>query len=507
MEKKKNTIGKGFLLGTLSLVLALLLIALNIASLFLPSRFSSIDITPSRRYALSDQTGKFIEGLEEDITLYVLNADGSDKGLEEFIKRYAASSKHIKLERVDTVENPDFLAGLGYQTSAEISAYTVIVKSEKRSYPIDPSNFYYYYSQQFGEISASDYSYYLNYFGSSEAYAEYYNELAYNTRVYFRGEMLFSLGIDYVIQKFIPHAYFITGRGEDSVSGGNFASFLAQYGYNAEAHDITTSAGIPEDAGCIVINSPSEDYTEAEAKIIIDYLKDGGRMLLLTDAENASMKNLMSIMDYYGATVQDILISEDKEVSEEETQEEETQEEECEQTAQPDPHEIETVMNFTHDVFALAQGYTDSVKLLNANPITLKPSGELRDSQLVSAILSTTDKAYTESADNKGAYTVGVVVEEETENGTTGIVWLTGADAFNKSDADSDAIALPFFSFYWANREFVSEFATMDGVPMGEGTLTASSNMVMWLGVVMILLIPFAILCAGTLIYFKRRKV
>lgn len=505
MEEKKNTVRKGFLLGTLSLVLAALLLALNIASLFVPNRFLNIDISPAGRYTLSEKTKEFISELEEDITLYVLNADGSDKGIEAFIKTYDESSKRIKTEHINTTENPDFLASLGYQTSAQISPYTVIIKSEKRSYPIDASNFYYYYNQQFGEISASDYSKYLQYFGSSEMYAEYYNELAYNTKLYFRGEMLLSLGIDYVSQKFIPHAYFITGRGEDSTSEGNFASFLAQYGYRAEAHDITVSAGIPEDAGCIVINSPTEDYTEVEAGLIIDYLKNGGRMLLLTDKENASMKNLMSIMDYYGATAQDVLISEDKEKSEE--SEAEKAENENETQKEADPHEIEVLMNVSHDVFATAEGYTGHINLLNANPITVKSGSALRDSQLVSAILTTTDKAYTVSAEEKGTYTVGVAVEEVTEGGTTGIVWLTGADAFNEGDIDTEALALPFFSFYWTNVEFSSEFSSIEGIAVSEGTLTASASIVMWLGVVMILLIPFAILCAGTLIYFKRRKV
>ena len=498
MEEKKNTIHKGFLLGTLSLVLAALLIVLNIASLFLPSRVIDIDISASRRYTLSETTKKFLSELDEDITLYVLNADGSDKGLEAFIKRYDDSSKHIKSEYINTAEQPDFLAGLGYQVSSEVAAYTMIVKSDKRSYPINASGIYYYYSEKLGEISASDYSYYLQVFASSESYAEYYNELAYNTKIYCKAETLISFAVDYVSQEIIPHAYFITGRGEDSTTEGNFASLISQNGYMVESHDITVSAGIPKDAGCIVINSPTEDYTEAEAKLILDYLKNGGRMLLLTDDENVSMKNLMSIMDYYGATAQDILISEEKEKTEGES--EETDKE-------ADPHEVEVLMNVSHDVFALAEGYTGHISILNANPITLKPSSELRESQITSSILNTTDKAYTESPDKKSAYTVGVVVEEQTENGTTGIVWLTGADAFNAEESEGEAIALPMVGFYWTNVEFSSEFMTMSGTSVSEGSTTASSGITMWLGVVMILFIPFAVLATGTLVYFKRRKV
>lgn len=501
--EKKNIIRKGFLLSALSLILVALLIALNIALLFVPGRALEMDVSISKRYTLSENTKKLLSELGEDITLYVLNADGSDKGLEAFIKRYDESSKHIRTENIDTDSQPDFLTDLGYQVSSEVAPYTIIVKGEKRSYPIDSSSFYYYYNEQFGQISASDYSYYLQYFGSSEAYADYYNELAYNTKVYFQGEALLSLGVDYVSQSFIPHAYFITGRGEDSPTDGNFASFLGEYGYTVDSHDITKSVGIPEDAGCIVINSPSEDYTEAEAKMILEYLKNGGRMLLLTDEENASMKNLMSIMDYYGATVQNVLISEEKEQTELEGEESETEEADKE----ADPHEIQVQMIFSHDVFALAESYTGSVSILNANPITVKPSGELRESQLVSAILTTTDRAYTESSEQKETYTVGVAIEELTENGTTGIVWLTGADAFNEGETDTEALALPFFSFYWTNVEFNSEFLNMAGIPASEDMLTASASIVMWTGVVMILLLPVAVLGAGTFIYFKRRKI
>lgn len=501
MEEKKNTARKGFLLSAFSLILALLLILINIALLFVPSRILDMDITASKRtaskrYTLSEDTKKLISELEEDITLYVLNADGSDKGLEAFIKRYDEASKHINIEYINTSVQPDFLTSLGYQASSEVAAYTIIVKGEKRSSPINSSELYVYYNELFGEISASDYSYYLQYFASSEAYSEYYNELAYNTEVYLQAEALISLGIDYVSQEFIPHAYFITGRGEDSATSGNFATFLSEYGYKVEAHDIKSSKGIPEDAGCIVINSPSEDYTEAEAKVILDYLKNGGRMLLLTDVENVSMKNLMSIMEYYGATAQSVLISEDKEQSEGEDGSDK----------EKDPHEIETVLNTSHDVFAFAEGYEESISILNATPITVKPESELRDSQLVSAILSTKDKTYTESAEQKGAYTVGVAVEEIADNGTTGIVWLTGADAFNGGEADTEALALPFFSFYWVNVEFSSEFLSMSGAAMSDGMLVASASIMMWSGVVMILLIPAAFIGVGARVYLKRRK-
>ncbi len=476
---------------------ALAALAINIGAAFIFKSHTFPDMTSSELYTISEETKKFNFSLGESVTISVLNADRSNAQFEIFMERYAESGHSITLEYVNTFENPEFLAEHGISSDDAVNPYSVVVSSEKRSQYIDFYSMYYYSNETLGisQMSYSQYNYYYSLFSSSESYAEYLYNLMYGSKLYFCGEKALTSTVEYVTLDYIPHSYFVTGHGEDSVNDGNFASLLAYMEYAYGVLDITAADKIPEDADCIIINSPNEDYSESETQIIMDYLKSGGRMLLLTDKENLSMSNLMSIAKYYGASASAELIAEER------TEEEES---ESESDTETDIYSLPPVFNTDHDVFAEFPTDEYDVEIKNASPISI--GDKLRSALLVTPLITTSENAYVNSTENKGVYNIGIAAEEETESGNTRMVWFACADTFNDEDTSSTDLSILVYAMTWMGKSYDSVLGEISAPLFEDPILTVSSGAAVWLGIFIILVIPATLITVGIFIYVKRRK-
>ena len=64
--------------------------------------------------------------------------------------------------------------------------------------------------------------------------------------------------------------------------------------------DLSTSGGIPVDANCLVLYSPTRDLTPHEASLITAYLNQGGSLMLNTSPEAVeSCPNLNSVVSIF----------------------------------------------------------------------------------------------------------------------------------------------------------------------------------------------------------------
>ena len=468
--------------------LVILMLFVSIGMSLLPVSYAEFDMTEQGRYAVSSEAKKFLRGVDEDITVYVLDPDGTNPQLESFLRRYAESGKNVGVKYVKTAEVKEILASYGYSADS-IPPYSLLICSDKRGELVDFYSMYYYVNEKLGisSMSYSDYNYYYSLFSSSDSYATYLDALVYSSELYFNGDAVITGVIEYVTLDIIPHAYFITGHGEDSVSDGKFVSLLGQMYYHFEALDITKSS-IPEDACCIVINEPESDYTEEEAGMILDYLKSGGRLLLVTGEGNVGMKNLSSITEYYGMTVTDGLVCEKPES-------------EAEDGEDTDIHSLTPVLNDSHDILA---SFKYSLSIKNANAITV--SDELRRSQLVTPIVTTSENAYIGDEGTCAVYNLGVAVEEETEGGTTRLVLVSGADSFNDTSSAQNNLALLVYSLDWLDESYTSSVGKIDGVRFSDTMLNISSGMALGIGVAFSLIIPAALIVGGVIVRAKRRR-
>ena len=69
--------------------------------------------------------------------------------------------------------------------------------------------------------------------------------------------------------------------------------------------DILTSGSVPEDCNCLVITTLKEDLNELERDKILEYIKNGGKILMLTSQNvlNVETPNLNAILAEYGISI------------------------------------------------------------------------------------------------------------------------------------------------------------------------------------------------------------
>ena len=139
--------------GMIAVVLASA-VFLNLAAQELPSRYTSFDVTSEKLYSLTDTTKELLARLEEDVTIYVLEAEESqDPVLKQTLDRYTGLSDHIRVEFQDPVANPGF-----YQqyTDGNISMNSLIVESDRRYTVVNYADIYeteYDYSAYSGAVT------------------------------------------------------------------------------------------------------------------------------------------------------------------------------------------------------------------------------------------------------------------------------------------------------------------------------------------------------------------
>ncbi len=466
------------------IILVLCLLALNCAAIFIPKLYTELDMSSSEIYNISEESKKLLNRLDKKVDICIFNADESNLKLERFLKTYASQSDMISVS---------------YESSEGYSPYTLKVECEGRFELLQSSDIF-YYDTSFGTLSLDDYNYYVESFAANEAYAEYLDKLIYESTLYFNGEYILSAIIEYVVFGEIP--YLVSGHGENDTQNGNFASILGALGDPFKSFDITSEKEIPEDVSCFVINEPSEDYSESEAGLILDYLKDGGRVILVTSEKNLEMPNLMSIAEYYGLSAERGFVAEPMTEAVGEA-EESTGAEGNDAAEAADPFEFVPKINPDHDLMAIFDGY--NLVALNANPIVKNESVD-RPSLIVTDLIVSSENSYVGDAESaKGSRTIGVCAEEETEKGTTRFLWFTGADAFNKEEyIQSNNIALLYYGVAW--MEDYSELEAIDPVVYGEPLLSVSKNAMFGIGISVILLIPIVIIGSGVIICMKRSK-
>ena len=337
--------------------------------------------------------------------------------------------------------------------------------------------------------------------------------------------------IEYTSLEYIPQPYYVTGHGEISDNSSNVCYLLSNNGFAYDSLDLPNASAIPENANCLIINAPSSDFTPNEAKLVIDYLKNGGALTLITNEANLDMPNLMSIVNAYGVSAEKGIVSLDREVTEAEgTETEETGDsnnesavsEETENTESTestedtentenveteetvDKHLVDVVINSSHDAIYSLEGYSASV--LNGNHINI--SDDLGKSVIVTKLMTTAAEAYIDGIENSsGEKTLAVAIEEETANGVTEIAWFTGADSYEGEETGMVNVYAAAYAVLWSAEDYVSQVRNVEQKLLNDPVVEFTSGAKLSLSVIFIGIIPLAVLVYGFVVYNKRKKI
>lgn len=267
-------------------MMAVVLVAavfLNLAVGELPSQYVSYDVTVEQLFSLTDTTKEMVKNLDEDVAIYVLQSEASqDTTLGQTLESYADLSEHITVEYKDPITNPSFFQKY---TDGSVGVNSLIVESAKRFKVIDYNNIY---------AQEMDYS-------------------TYTTSVVgYDAEGQITSAISYVTGDEMPMIYQMEGHNEVALSE-TFSDGLIKQNADVAEINLIESDEIPADASALMILAPDTDISADDAQKIIDYLDQGGKILMTTyysEQFAADFPNLQKVLDYFGLDLVDGLVVE-----------------------------------------------------------------------------------------------------------------------------------------------------------------------------------------------------
>ncbi|MCQ2525626.1 MAG: Gldg family protein [Lachnospiraceae bacterium] len=275
IQKRRCTVtAKNFFKCEFNIIGIIVAIAIFVtANIFvkkIPDRYSTVDCSYSGLFSISAETKDYIEGLEEDVTIYVLNSrEGYDEYVRKLLDKYEEESEHIKVEYIDQYLYPRFY--LQYTDTAPEAGSLIIIGSKNTKivgysylYEYDYSNYY-----QTGSVEISG----------------------------FVGENQINNAIDYVTNGNLAKVYVVTGHGETEFETAYYDAITvsgAEY-ENVKLDDVD---GISGKISGIIINGATKDISESDLAKLTDYLDNGGKILITLAHTEEDTPNLDELLDY-----------------------------------------------------------------------------------------------------------------------------------------------------------------------------------------------------------------
>ena len=567
-ESAKKVFGattKKGLTVTVSLLSAIVLL-LNVGANFIPAKINYVDASGKGIYTLSTSAKKYVSGLKDDTTIYVIDADGSDKKYEYFLERLDSYSDklHIKWISSDDTKAKTLMDKTGVTKMlnnlpkeltendkenyrAYFLTYLLLIEGKERcSYLNYASQMKYFTSNE--ELKAS-----LNTMGmgptldaveyvtlcsnisaelskatDDNAYAYYANFLTLVLTGFNRhyvGEEYICRLIEYVNFSDLPARYVLTGHGE-TVFGETMLGFITN-SYYAEMQsmssseekylDLNTAEGekIPKGASSIIVFNPKSDISADEAKMFIDYLGQGGQMTFITSNENLSMPNLMSVIEAYGLYAEEGIVRDqvEAELSGPEITDKEKSEIEKVYEAS-DSYNVNAYLNEKNP--ALMGANTSYIVPVIKKGNSIKLDRLKCENVTFTELITTGDKAYLgeylgQDADNVGCKNLAVSAEDP-ESGAK-LLWFTGAESFTHkivdvSKLDTVTASNCFSVFYtvnWVPFTYESKIVSNDGKQFDINLMSVTDVSYVWYTVVVALAVV-GVGVAGFIICYRRRK-
>ena len=262
-----------------AIVLAVLIV-INLVAGMIPLR---IDLTREKIYSLSEQTYSMLKGLKDDIVIYNIgDPTSASPAVNEIIKRYEGSSKHISMDYIDPVRDP--LTAQRYtKDDQQLGVGSIVVEN----------------GDVFRTISQYD-----MYNFSQETQEPQIESLAIEQRL--------TSAILYVSGAEAPSAYTLEGHGE-TLLDANIQKQMELENFEIKGLNLLGLDAVPEDMDLLIINSPQRDLSTEEEESLRDYLNNQGRAIFLMDVVVNELPNFQALLRSYGVEMQNALVIEGEE--------------------------------------------------------------------------------------------------------------------------------------------------------------------------------------------------
>lgn len=456
--------------GAVSLIVVLAIAVMaNILVSALPSKWVQLDTTTSGLFTLSNQTENIVSSLTQDVTVYwVVQQGREDATIETLLNRYESLSDCLHIVKKDPDVYPTFAQQF---TTERIYNNSLIVTTDARSSYIS-----------YNDLYESDYS-------------NYYSTGSYD--VNFTGESALTSAIRYVTDENLPILYTVTGHGETALSE-RFAGAVEKENIRVEELSLLTVDAIPEDAACLLINAPKNDISEEERDMLLAWLREGGKLILLTDPAEADAirENLDALMAEYGMTeAPGILLETNRD-----------------HYAFGAPYYLLPELQY-HSITTPLKENGYYVLLPVAHGILTDDT--LRDSLTIEELLTTTSGSFSKLSgyamesydraqeDISGPFAVAALVEE----GDTAVLWISSASLLqDQANAQVAGGNQDFFLNCLHVLCQQEQAISIHAKSVSYEYLTIKSSTAARLSILVVFVIPAIVLSTGILIWVRRKR-
>lgn len=476
-SKEKMPLNKKYLRnGSYSTLLIVIFVAIvvviNMIVGKLPSKYTQIDISDQQLYSIGDETKKVLNNLDKDVTIYQIAQSGSeDETISNLLQKYADESKHVKVELKDPVVSPKFVSEY---TSDQVSSNSLIVVCGDRNKVVNYNDMY---------ESTMD-----------------YNTYNYQTTG-FDGEGQITSAIAYVTTENLPVLYTLEGHGEKELDS-TIKEDIEKANMEVKTLNLISEGSVPDDAACLLIDSPSSDISEDEKTALLDYLENGGKAMVFSDYTESTLSNFAAVLENYGVKAADGIVFEG----------------DNQHYGMQMPYYLLPTVNSTD---ASSETASSGYYIIMPYAQGIQKLDDVRDTLTIEDILTTSDSAYSktnlqsetlekEDGDVEGPFALGVSIKEDVGDGKkTQIIYYSSSYIM---DSQMNQLVSG------GNEKLVTE--SLNSMVSTEETTTVSipskSLEVSYLTIpdydesfwkiCTIGLIPGIFLVAGFVIWFKRRK-
>ncbi|MDE5700080.1 MAG: Gldg family protein [Lachnospiraceae bacterium] len=450
-------------------VVTALVVVINLIAVRLPERYTNIDVTSNKMYTLTEQTRDILRALDEEIDIYVIQAESSaDTTIVQTLKGYADASSHIQVTYIDPVVNPQFV---NKYTTGSITTDSIIVESSKRYKIISYQDLY---------ETEFDYTTYQQ------------NVTGYDAE----GQL--TSAIDYCISENMPKIYMIAGHNEYTLDAG-FQTAIEKENIETETINLMNYDAVPEDAECILIHAPESDLSQDDADKIIAYLNEGGKALITTDYIGIELPNLERIVEEFGMSFQNgyAVDNDSNHYYQEPTYLL------PEVGYAPETEGLTDMYTYLLAPFAQGIGITDE----EAEDIIYTKLLTGSDSSLIKTNVQNAAVYTYEEGDIEGPVCIGVKAEKTVGDRDSVLYVFTSARMFmDNIDLAVSGNNKKLFSNIMST---MAEHETSVSIPAKSyqtERLIVSAQEVIFFGVAMVIVVPLALIAVGIVIWLNRRK-
>lgn len=219
-------------------IFTLVVLAVVVIANFLANRYNkTYDATANKRYSLSQETKKIVDGLKAPATITYFNQSTHFSQGRDILDEYAALSSKIHVDYVDPDKDPTVARAASISS---VPAVTVSVNG---------------HTEKAADASEE---------GITGAFIR---DIKGNTRT----------------------VCFVTGSGEHQVDDtdryglSHLKEILDRDSYQSQSINLITQPSIPDSCTAVVIAGPEHDYLQPEVSAIQNYVQNGGRAFFMLD--------------------------------------------------------------------------------------------------------------------------------------------------------------------------------------------------------------------------------